>query len=133
MYKANTILILFPKIRNADFAKKYAWEYSQAKRQSGISTIREQKQSWWKRKNLALSAWLLNDTRKVINDWKISQTFWRRTEYLRVPERESQKQERLTFLLIRSISDFLTTQKNCTKESTSQSFQRNFLTKHRKC
>src|SRR3989344_2350611 len=59
--KANTMLILFPKIRNADFAKKNAWEYSPAKRQWGISMIHEQRQSWWKRKNLVLCAWLLRN------------------------------------------------------------------------
>src|SRR3989338_8913659 len=91
------------------------------------------KLSRWKRKNLKLSAWLLNDTRKVISDWKILPPFWRRTEYPRVPERESQKPECLSFYPIRSMSDYLTTQKNYTKVNTSQSFQRNFLMKHRKC
>ena len=54
------------------------------------------------KKNLVLSAWLLNDTRKVINGWKTSQPFWRRTEYQRVPERESQKLKRLLSSPIRS-------------------------------
>jgi hypothetical protein len=47
-----------------DFAKKSEWVYFQAKRQSAISMIREQKRLSWKRKNLALCAWLLNDMSK---------------------------------------------------------------------
>src|SRR3989338_4920832 len=126
------MLILFPRTQSVDFAKKYAWEYFQAKRQSGISMILVLKRLRWKRKKRKYCAWLLNDTRKAISDWKTSQPFWRRTEYPRVLERESQKPECLSFCPIRSISDFSTTQKNCTKENTSQSFQRNFLTKHKK-
>src|SRR3989344_1088621 len=93
----------------------------------------EQKRLWWKRKNLVSFAWLLNDTRKVINDWKIYQFFWRITEYLRVPERESPKPKRLLFFQIHFTSDYSNMVAKFTKVNTSQSFKRNFLMKHRKC
>src|SRR3990167_3499065 len=57
--------------------------------------IREQKRLWWKRKNLALSAWLLRNIRKEICDWKMYQIFWRRTISQLEPERESPKPKRL--------------------------------------
>src|SRR3990167_10066411 len=85
--KANTMLILFPKIRNEDFAKKFVTEIIQAKRQWDISTTLAQNLSWWTRKNLASFAWLLRSTQKVKVDLKISQTFWRKMESFREVER----------------------------------------------
>src|SRR3990167_4146032 len=95
--------------------------------------IVEQKQSWWKRKNLALCAWLLRNTRKEICDWKMCQIFWRSPALPLEPERESPKQKRLLSSPIHSTSDYSNMVVKSTKESTSQSFQRNFLMKHRKC
>src|SRR3989339_1689559 len=118
--KANTMSILFPKTRSVDFAKKYAWEYSQAKRQWDISTIREQRRLWWKRKNLVSSAWLLKSTRKEICDWKMCQTFWRSPALQLEPERESQKPKRLLSSPIHFTSDYSNRAVKSTRESTSQ-------------
>src|SRR3989344_1511678 len=90
------------------------------------------KRLWWKRKKRRLSAWLLNDMRKVINGWKIYQTFWRNTESFREVERESTKPVRLLSYQIRFTLDYLIMRENYTKESTSQSLQRNFLIRCKK-
>src|SRR3989338_11282518 len=95
--------------------------------------IVEQRQSWWKRKNLVSCAWLLKNTRKEICDWKMYQIFWRNPALPPEPERESQKPKRLLSSPIRFTSDYSNMVVKFTKESTSQSFQRNFLMKHRKC
>src|SRR3989338_1734984 len=88
---------------------------------------------WWKRKNLVLCAWLLNDMSKEICDWKMYQTFWRNPALQPEPERESPKPKRLLSSQIRFTLVYSNMVVKSTKASTSQSFQRNFLTKHRKC
>src|SRR3989344_9326530 len=90
------------------------------------------KRLWWKRKKRRLSAWLLNDMRKVINGWKIFQIFWRKTESFQEVERESIKPVRLLSYQIHFTQDYLTMRENYTKASTSQSFQRNFLIRCKK-
>src|SRR3990167_6808805 len=95
--------------------------------------IVEQRRLWWKRKNLVLCAWLLRNMSREICDWRMYQTFWRNPALQPEPERESQKPKRLLFYQTLSISDYSNTAVKSTKESTSQSFQRNFLMKHRKC
>src|SRR3989344_5698895 len=61
------------------------------------------------------------------------QTFWRSPALPLEPERESPKPKRLLSSPIHSTSDYSNMVVKSTKESTSQSFQRNFLMKHRKC
>ncbi|PIQ80365.1 MAG: hypothetical protein COV79_00865 [Parcubacteria group bacterium CG11_big_fil_rev_8_21_14_0_20_41_14] len=95
--------------------------------------IVEQRRLWWKRKNLVLCAWLLRSTQKEICDWKMCQTFWRNPALPLEPERESQKPKRLLYSQTHFTLDYLNMVVKSTKESTSQSFQRNFLMKHRKC
>src|SRR3990167_4158250 len=85
------------------------------------------KRLWWKRKNLVSYAWLLRSTRKEICDWKMSQTFWRSPALQLEPERESPKPKRLLSSQILFTSDYSNMVVKFTKESTSQSFQRNFL------
>src|SRR3989344_8397529 len=95
--------------------------------------IHGQKRLWLKRKNLALFAWLLKNMSKEICDWKMYPLFWRSPALQPEPERESPKPKRLLFSPILSISVCLSMAVKSTKESTSQSFQRNFLMKHREC
>src|SRR3989338_10981824 len=95
--------------------------------------IAEQKRSLLRKRKVKLSAWLLNDTRKEICDWRMYQTFWRNPALQLEPEREFPKPKRLLFSLILSISDYSNMVVKSTKVSTSQSFQRNFLMNHRKC
>src|SRR3989338_6007338 len=89
--------------------------------------------SWWTRKNLVSSAWLLRNTRKEICDWKMCHPFWRNPVLQPEPERESPKPKRRLSSQIHFISDYSNMVVKSTKESTNQSFQRNFLMKHRKC
>src|SRR3989339_613349 len=95
--------------------------------------IVEPRRLWWKRKNLVLCAWLLRNMSKEICDWKMCPLFWRNPALQPEPERESQKRKRLLFFQIRFTLDYSNMVVKSTKESTSQSFQRNFLMKHRKC
>ncbi|OHA22273.1 MAG: hypothetical protein A2W52_02715 [Candidatus Taylorbacteria bacterium RIFCSPHIGHO2_02_49_25] len=70
---------------------------------------------------------------KEICDWKMSQLFWRNPALPPELERESPKPKRLLSSQIHFILDYSNMVVKSTKESTSQSFQRNFLMKRRKC
>ena len=85
------------------------------------------------KRNLKLCAWLFEKYTKGNMRLEDVSNFWRSPALPPEPERESPKQKRLLFFPIRSISDYSNTVVKSTKESTSQSFQRNFLMKHRKC
>ena len=85
------------------------------------------------KKNLVSCAWLLRNTQEEICGWKMCPLFWRSLALQPEPERESQKRKRLLFCPILFISVYSNMVVKSTKESTSQSFQRNFLMKHRKC
>src|SRR3989344_8854174 len=57
----------------------------------------------------------------------MSQTFWRSTIFFQKPERKSTNPVRLQFSPILFTPDYFVMVVSFTKESTSQSFQRNFL------
>src|SRR3989344_3299586 len=82
----------------------------------------EQKRLWWRKRNLALFAWLLNDMPKEICDWRMCQTFWQSPALQQEPERESPKQKRLLSSQIHFTSVYSNMVVKSTKESTSQSF-----------
>src|SRR3989338_5068988 len=125
--------ILFPKIRKEVFAKKFVMVITQRLPLWVTSTTREQKPLWLIERKPKLSGKSLSSMYKVAIDWKMSQTFWRSTIFFQRPERKSTNPVRLQFSQIHSTLDYFAMVASFTKESTSQSFQRNFLIRRRKC
>src|SRR3989344_7462502 len=78
-------------------------------------------------RNRKLSKQFLNFTPRATLGLKMSRIFWRNAGLCPAAERESTRRGRLLSFLIRSTLAYSNMAANFTKESTSQSSQRNFL------
>src|SRR3989338_575489 len=124
--------ILFPKIQKEVCAKKSGAENFQDYLPSVILTTREQKLSQLIKSPRLLSAKRLKCIHKVIKHLKRLVCFWRKTIYFQNTERKSTEPVRPLSFLIHFITDALDLTKRCMKESTSQSWKRNFGIKCKK-
>src|SRR3990172_6692077 len=91
-----------------------------------------QKVSWWTERKQKLSKLLLSITPPATLGLKMSQTFWRNAGLCPAAERESTRRGRLLSFPILSTPDYSNMAVNFTKESTSQSSQRNFLIRRKR-
>src|SRR3989344_4082000 len=124
--------IPFPKIQKEDCAKKSVEANIRALRLSAISTMCEPKALSWIERKRKLSKQFLNFTPKATLGLKMSRTFWRNAEYFPAAERESTRRGRLLSFPIRFTLGYSNMAVSSTRESTSQSSQRNFLIRRKK-
>src|SRR3989338_1392325 len=124
--------ILFPKIQKTVLAEKIREEKLPELTPLVILTTREQKLSQLIKSPRLLSAKRLKCIHKVIKHLKRLVCFWRKTIYFQNTERKSTEPVRPLSFLIHFITDTLDLTKRCMKESTSQSWKRNFGIKCKK-